>query len=59
VTRGPPRREGAVHRICRMDGDGVRRVVHARVGSGGGGLDEGLEQGNRSADAGRPDAVAG
>ncbi|MFI1921474.1 hypothetical protein [Streptomyces sp. NPDC020377] len=48
-----------MHRICRMDGDGVRRVVHARVGSDGGGLDEGLEQGNRSADAGRPDAVAG
>ncbi|MEU9312964.1 hypothetical protein [Streptomyces sp. NPDC048256] len=48
-----------MHRICRMDGDGVRRVVHARVGSRGGGRDEGLEQGNQEAAAGRPDAVAG
>ncbi|WP_160160079.1 hypothetical protein OHU34_02105 [Streptomyces sp. NBC_00080] len=48
-----------MHRICRMDSDGVRRVAHARVGSGGGGRDEGLAQGNQEADAGRPDEVAG
>ncbi|WP_314225383.1 hypothetical protein [Streptomyces zaehneri] len=48
-----------MHRICRMDGDGVRRAVHAVGGSGGGGRDEGLEQGEQEAAAGRPDAVAG
>ncbi|MFF1443071.1 hypothetical protein [Streptomyces sp. NPDC058295] len=48
-----------MHRSCRMDSDGVRRVPHALVGPGGGGHDEGLEQGRREAAAGRPHAVAG